>query len=93
MTTVEVLIPVAATRIKERPLAPRLTSLVGKRIAWLDNMKANAGELLRNVAEVLRARGHGFEMVIAAKNATAAAPDAVMAHLKTCDAVVLAISD
>ena len=56
-------------------------------------MKANAGELLRNVAEVLRTRGHGFEMVIAAKNATAAAPDAVMAHLKTCDAVVLAISD
>lgn len=93
MTTVEVLIPVAATRIKERPLAPRLTALAGKRIAWLDNMKANAGELLRDVGEALRARGHAFEIVTAAKNATAAAPDAVMAHLKTCDAVVLAISD
>ena len=93
MTTVEVLVPVAATRVHDRPLAPRLTSLNGKRIGWLDNMKANAGDLLRGVADVLRAGGHSFEFVTAAKNATAAAPDAVMAHLKTCDAVVLAISD
>lgn len=93
MTTVEVLIPVAATRVMARPLAPRLATLSGKRIAFLDNMKANAGELLRNVAGLLGQRGHVFERVTAAKNATAAAPDAVMAHLKTCDAVVLAISD
>ncbi len=93
MTTVEVLIPVAATRVKESPLAPRLASLNGKRIGWLDNMKANAGELLRYTAEVLRARGHVFEFVTAAKNATAAAPATVMAHLKSCDAVVLAIAD
>jgi hypothetical protein len=93
MTIVEVLIPVAATRVKDHPLAPRLTALSGKRIAWLDNMKANAGELLRGVADVLRAGGHRFEIITAAKNATAAAPDTVMAHLKTCDAVVLAISD
>ncbi len=93
MTTVEVLIPVAATRVKDRPLAPRLSSLQDKRIAWLDNMKANAGELLRLTAAALAARGHRFEIVSAAKNATAAAPDTVMAHLKRCDAVVLAISD
>jgi hypothetical protein len=93
MTIVEVLLPVAATRVTDRPLAPRLDSLSGKRIAWLDNMKANAGELLRFVTEALRARGHEFEIVTATKNATAAAPAAVMAHLKGCHAVVLAISD
>lgn len=93
MTTVEVLVPVAATRVKNNALAPRLAALTGKRIAWLDNMKANAGELLRCVAAELHSRGHSFEFVTAAKNATAAAPDTVMAHLKTCDAVVLAISD
>ena len=93
MTTVEVLIPVAATRVKDSPLALRLSTLSGKRIGWLDNMKANAGELLRYTAEALHARGHAFEVVTATKNATAAAPDTVMAHLKTCDAVVLAISD
>lgn len=93
MTIVEILIPVAATRVKDSPLAPRLSSLSGKRIGCLDNMKANAGALLRYTAEALRARGHVFEVVNAAKNATAAAPDTVMAHLKTCDAVVLAIAD
>ena len=50
MTTVEVLVPVAVTRVKDRPLAPRLSSLQDKRIAWLDNMKANARELLRFTA-------------------------------------------
>ena len=93
MTTVEVLIPVARTRVVERPLAPRLATLDAKRIAWLDNMKANAGELLRAVERELRAAGHEFVSVTAAKNATAAAPAAVMAHLSTCDAVVLAIAD
>ncbi len=93
MTIVEVLSPVAATRVVNRPLAPRLTALTGKRIALLDNMKANAGALLRYVSQLLQAQGHSFEIVNAAKNATAAAPAAVMAHLKTCDAVVLAIAD
>lgn len=93
MSQIEILVPIAATRTQNRPLAPRLASLAGRRIAWLDNMKANAGELLREVAQALRDAGHAFEVVTAAKNATAAAPDAVMMHLKTCDAVVLAISD
>ncbi len=43
MSLIEVLSPVAATRVATRPLAPRLTTLAGKRIGWLDNMKANAG--------------------------------------------------
>ena len=93
MSLIELFVPVAATRVQERPLASRLGSLAGKRIGWLDNMKANAGELLRYTAAALGASGHAFQIVTATKNATAAAPDAVMAHLKTCDAVVLAIAD
>ncbi len=93
MTIVDVLVPVAATRVVDRPLAPRLASLGGKRIACLDNKKANAGALLRCTAQALRDSGHAFEIITATKNATAAAPDTVMAHLKTCDAVVLAIAD
>ncbi len=93
MKIIEVLVPVAITRVHQRALAPRLAKLDGVRIGWLDNMKANAGLLLSSVAAALRERGDAFEMIVASKNATAAAPDTVMAHLRTCDAVVLAISD
>ena len=47
MTIVEVLIAVAATRVNESPLAPRLSTLSGKRIGCLDNMQANAGAAAR----------------------------------------------
>ena len=93
MSMLEVLIPMATTRITERPLAPRLAQLNGARIGWLDNMKANAGELLSFVIETLQARNFAFAIEHASKNPTAAAPASVMAHLKTCDAVVLAIAD
>jgi hypothetical protein len=93
MAIVEVLVPVAATRVVDHPLAPRLTTLSGKRIGCLDNNKANAGALLQHTVQALRDNGHVFEIVMATKNPTAAAPDTVMAHLKSCDAVVLAIAD
>ena len=93
MNRIEVFVPIAETRIVSRSLAPRLSKLKGARIGWLDNMKANAPELLRDVAAVLRDRGADGEMIFASKNPTAAAPEAVLAHLRTCDAVVLAISD
>ena len=93
MSLIEVFVPVAPNRAQNRPLAPRLGGLAGRRIGWLDNMKANAGALLAEVAQALRELGHEFELVTATKNATAAAPGIVMAHLETCDAVVLAIAD
>ncbi len=93
MTTLEVFVPTAATRVVRAPLAARHGDLHGRRIGWLDNMKANAGALLAEVSAQLHARGFEFEAVQAAKDATAAAPADVMAHLKTCDAVVLAIAD
>jgi hypothetical protein len=93
MNDIEILIPTAETWINARPLAPRLKQINGARIAWLDNLKANAGELLSEVAKALTLSGHEFELVRASKKATSAAPDDVMAYLKTCDAVVLAIAD
>lgn len=93
MSTLDILVPVAQTRVSAHPLAPRAGTLEGLRIGWLDNLKANAAGLLGGVESGLRRQGLAFEAVHAAKNATAPAPDDVMAHLRTCDAVVLAIAD
>ena len=93
MNDLEILVPVAATRVEKRLLAPRLKQLNGARIAWLDNMKANASDLLFEIAASLQTSGARFERIALSKNATAAAPESVIAHLKNCDAVVLAIAD
>jgi len=93
MPMIEICVPVATPRVNARPLAPRPAAIAGHRIGWLDNRKANAGLLLREVEAAWRAAGRAFESVWCAKNATAAAPDEVMRHLRTCDAVVLAIAD
>ncbi|MEQ8234427.1 MAG: hypothetical protein RLW61_09770 [Gammaproteobacteria bacterium] len=93
MSELEILVPVPPTRTPVLAPAPRLAALAGRRIGWLDNRKANAGALLDGVAGALAAAGHEFTRECADKNATAAAPETVMAHLRTCDAVVLAIAD
>ena len=93
MSILDILVPVAETRVSTNPLAPRRRRLEGLRIGWLDNLKANAAGLLRGIEADLRRQGCAFEAVHATKNATAPAPDNVMAHLQTCDAVVLAIAD
>ena len=93
MNKLDVLIPTAVTRVAKRSLAPRLGRLAGARIGWLDNMKANAGALLYEIAQALQSDGLDFKIIVASKGATAAAPDSVITHLKTCDAVVLAIAD
>ena len=93
MVEIEVYIPTAETRNQVFPLARRLRNLSGKRIAWLDNQKANAHALLTSAADALGARHADIDIHFHSKNATAAAPEELIAHLKTCDAVVLAIAD
>lgn len=90
---IEVLVPVSPPRIEERPLAPRLDALHGRRIGFLDNQKANAGLLLDRVAADLQDRLGPFDAVREAKVATGPAPIEVMGRLVRCDAVVLAIAD
>ena len=93
MHLIEILSPVPPTRTARRTLAARLDGLASRRIAWFDNQKANAAALLAALAAALRDQGCTFESVVLDKNATAAAPPDVMAHLKSCDAVILAIAD
>lgn len=88
-----VLSPVAPTRTDVRPLAPRLDTLAGRRVALLDNQKANAGALLASVGDRLAARIPSLQLTTERKVATSPSPDGVMARLRTVDAVVLAIAD
>ena len=93
MDEIEVFVPIGETRNSRFALAPRLDSLANKKVAWLDNQKANAAALLASAADLLGARAPDLARHFYSKNATKPAPDAVMAHLQTCDAVVLAIAD
>ena len=88
MAEIEILIPVAPTRVAEQPLARRPATPENARIAVLDNCKANAAALLDAIGAGLSDQVSVFQ-----KNATAAAPQQVMAHLRQFDAVVLAIAD
>ena len=93
MATIDVLVPVAAARVHERPLADRVAGLAGRRVGVLENQKANAALLTRTIVEELAARSGPFEIVSEHKAAPAGAPAEVMGRLQRCDAVVLAIAD
>ena len=93
MASLTFLSPVAPTRVTERPLADRLDDLDGRRIALLDNQKANAGSLLAAVGDHLAERYPSLTITTEHKIATSASPTEVMDRLRTCDAVVLAIAD
>ena len=90
---IEVLVPVPPLHIEERPLAPRLEGLRGRRVGFLNNQKANAGLLLANVVDELQREVGPFDAIHAEKVATTAAPAEVMGRLQRCHAVVLAIAD
>jgi hypothetical protein len=90
---IEVLVPVPPLAVIERPLAPRLDGLAGRRIGFLDNQKANAGLLLDHVADGLQRVSGPFDAIREQKVATMGAPADVMGRLQRCHAVVLAIAD
>lgn len=93
MASLQILSPVASTRVVEHPLADRLTALDGAQIALLDNQKANAGLLLDAVGRELMRRHPSMTITSERKIATSASPAEVMDRLRSCDAVVLAIAD
>lgn len=93
MAPLQILSPVAEPRVTERPLAPRPDTLAGKRVALLDNQKANAGRLLVAVGHHLTSSHPGLVLTTERKIATSPSPEEVMGRLRTCDAVVLAIAD
>jgi hypothetical protein len=83
----------------ERPAAaatpaPRLAGLAGARIGVLDNSKIRVDRFCDFVEEILRAEYGVADVVRRRKrNASAPAPDDVMADLLACDAVISAVGD
>jgi hypothetical protein len=90
---IEILDPTAAPRVVPRPLATRQRDLVGSRIGFLSNKKANADLLLAQLDELLRDRVGSFESVWASKSAPIPASDEVIRELSSCAAVVTAVAD
>jgi hypothetical protein len=85
--------PTAEPRSTAVTLAPRLTSLQGRRAGILDNGKANAGTLMLAVAEELR-RDHGVADVLLREKPVAGPPsEAVVRDLSTCDFVLVGSAD
>lgn len=93
MASLSILNPVAPSRVDDRPLAARPSDLAGKRVALLDNQKANAGRLLETVGAELVRRHPGMEITVEHKIATSPSPADVMERAQSCDAVILAIAD
>jgi hypothetical protein len=91
--TIRLYDPTAEPRRIEARLAPRLTSLAGKRIGILDNGKANAGTLMLAVAKVLQDR-HGAGDIVK-RNKPVAGPPApeILDALSHCDLALVGSAD
>ena len=85
--------PTADPRGTTASLAPRLSSLAGKRVGILDNSKANAGTLMLAVAERLKER-HGVADVVKREKPVAGPPrPEVVEALSRCDFVLVGSAD
>jgi hypothetical protein len=85
--------PTAQPRTIVAQLAPRLTSLAGKRIGILDNSKANAGVLMLAVAKVLQER-YGVGEVVKRDKPVAGPPSPeALAALAECDLALVGSAD
>jgi hypothetical protein len=86
--------PTAEPRAVAATLAPRLTTLEGKRAGILDNGKANAGVLMLAVVERLRER-YGVAAGVVHRQKPVAGPPKpqVVDDLATCDFVLVGSSD
>ncbi len=85
--------PTAEPRAVAAALAPRLTSLVGKRAGILDNGKANAGTLMLAVVARLKER-YGVAEVIKRDKPVAGPPaPEILDALSTCDFALVGSAD
>ncbi len=85
--------PTAEPRALGAQLAPRLTTLRGRRVGILDNGKANAGLLMSAIVERLRAT-HGVGEVVKRQKPVAGPPSPeVLADLSRCDFVLVGSAD
>jgi hypothetical protein len=87
--------PVNEAEVAESALAPRLSSLRGKRIGLLDNSKSKADRILQAVAAILNTR-YGFTNVVHHRKPSAskpASPEAIKELATTCDLVIVGVGD
>jgi hypothetical protein len=91
--TIRLYDPTAEPRAVDAKLAPRLTSLAGRRIGILDNGKANAGTLMLAVARVLQDRYGAGDIV--KRNKPVAGPPApgILEALSHCDLALVGSAD
>jgi hypothetical protein len=85
--------PTAQPRTIVAQLAPRLTSLAGKRIGILDNSKANAGVLMLAVANLLKERYGVGEIVKRDKPVAGPPSPEALAALAECDLALVGSAD
>jgi len=89
-----VLEPVAEPRAAEARLVPRLDSLDGKVVGFLDNSKPNADRFLALMERELSQRYRLAGIVRARKpGASHVCPEEILADLSRCDAVITAMGD
>jgi hypothetical protein len=87
--------PVNEATVAELALAPRLSSLRGKRVGLLDNSKSKADKMLETVATILNAR-YGFSDIVRHRKPSAskpAAPEVIEELASSCDLVVVGVGD
>jgi hypothetical protein len=87
--------PVNEATVAESSLAPRLSSLRGKRVGLLDNSKSKADKILDTVAAILNAQ-YGFNNIMRHRKPSAskpAAPEAIKELATSCDLVVVGVGD
>ncbi len=85
--------PTAEPRRITAELAPRPPTLAGKRIAILDNGKANAGVLMLAVAKILRERYGAGEIVKRDKGVAGPPSPDILAALSECDVALVGSAD
>jgi hypothetical protein len=86
--------PTAEPRAIAATLAPRLTTLAGKRAGILDNGKANAGVLMLAVVDRLRERYGLADGVVKREKPVAGPPKPeVVDALAQCDFVLVGSAD
>jgi hypothetical protein len=85
--------PTAEPRILAAGRAPRLADLRGKKIAILDNSKANAGTLMLAVARRLQERYGAGEVVKREKGIAGAPSPTILDALTTCDFALVGSAD
>ena len=92
--TIRVLDPTAEVESMLSDQVDRLESLQGRTIGLLDNGKIRVHELLNEMEEILVSQ-HGVSKVMRFKkpDASRPAPDAVVAEMQECNAIISAVGD